>query len=222
MDFTSVATGINASVIAESAYTSNNPSNNGSINGDIRINAATNASAKMSITLWDASAGTGFDTQYNPGVNYDWNLNFFDLDGRPASSWDVVTLMTEGEYAVSENSGLGLTTSDLGHVSFRGRGIGDNVPGEAGLSTPITEEQANAMVSYTVENLSSVEFTYTVVLGSSGTAAGRNLLIDGGSLNIALDPFSPVTGTVVAVPEPSSLAAILLTLMGSMFYRRRA
>ena len=101
MDFLSVATGINASFIAESAYNSNNPSNNGSASGDIRINAATAASVKLTLTLWDANAGNGLDVQYDPGVSYDWNLNFFDLDGRSASSWDVVTLITPGEYAVS-------------------------------------------------------------------------------------------------------------------------
>ena len=103
---------------------------------------------------------------------------------------------------------------------FSGEGIGMNVPGQAGLSTPITQEQANAMVSYTVINQSSVEFIYTVILGSSGTAEGRNLLIDGGSLNTALDSFDPETGDVV--PEPATALILFLTGAFAMFHRQRA
>jgi hypothetical protein len=73
--------------------------------------------------------------------------------------------------------------------------------GQAHGGAALTQAQADATVLLTVSNRNTVNFTYTV---GGGLSAGRNLLIDGGSLRLALDPFDPETKPVPPVPLPAA------------------
>ncbi len=228
MDFTNVAEGVNASLTADAPFAAANPSLHGAVSDDIRVNVqssmdATGADdplndAVFTLQLWDARAGSGFETKFDPGTDYEWSLVFYDLDsGNTASgSWDEVTLLTPGTYILTENSILGGTVDPrTGGYFFSGKGVGE-VPGQSGITPPLTEEQADAALVYTVKNLSSVQFKYEVRAGAPNT--GRNILIDGGELRTALEPYQP---TAIPFPEPSAAVLVLSGLAVMSLCRRR-
>lgn len=210
--YAAVAPGINATMTAATVFTSLGPANNGSALGDIRVNAAPATNVNITISLWDATSGSGYNNPYNPGGSYSIAFGFFDIDGG-FDSYDIVTVYTPGTYTVSSTTDLIITTG--AGISFSGSGSGE-IPGQAGITT-LTAAQADVAAIYTVTNTPSINFDYTV--GISGpTPSGRNLLVDGDNLVELLAPFGPVTETFI--PEPSSLLLALtgLCLLGN---RRR-
>jgi len=202
--YATVAPGINATMTAATPFTSLNPANNGSVLGDIRVNAAPATNVNITISLWDASSGTGYNNLYNPGGSYSFAFGFFDIDGG-FDSYDVVTVYTPGTYTVTSTTDL-ITTTGTG-VSFSGSASGE-ITGQGGIST-LTAAQADVAAIYTVSNTSSINFDYAV--GVSGPNPNvRNLLVDGNDLMESLATFGPVTETFI--PEPS---AALLALIGA-------
>ena len=208
--YANVAPGINATMTAATPFTSPNPANNGAVLGDARINAAIGTNVNITIALWDATTGSGYNNAYNPGTSYSVAYGFFDIDGG-FGTYDVVTIYTPGAYTVSSGSVLVITPGP-GSISFSGSASG-NVPGEGGITT-FGSAQANVAAIYTVSNLSSINFDYQIVVPGPPTTTLRNLLVDGDSLVELLAPYGPVTGTFIPEPSALLLAALGTCLLG--------
>lgn len=207
--YATVAPGINATMTVAAPFISLNPSNNGSVLGDLRVNAANSESVNITIALWDATIGSGYTTPYNPGGSYSWDFGFFDIDGG-AGTYDVVTVYTPGTYTVTTSTALVITTGT--GVSFSGSASLE-IPGQGGITT-LTAAQANVAAVYTVSNLTSIYFNYTVGVSGIPVANGRNLLLDGNGLMEGLAPFGPVTETFIPEPSVPLLALFSASLLG--------
>lgn len=221
--FSNVATGINATLTKERVFDSGFRNNNGAVNGDIRVNVDRLETARFTLSLWDATVGDGFSTLYDPGTAFEWSLGFYDVDGG-SEAYDVVTVLSEGVYTVTESTIL-MITEDYSEKSVRFSGENSGaVPGQFGLEPPLTQAQADVSFILTMENTSQVVFEYEVGLRPGEDpekANGRNLLIDGGGLTTALDPFDPIEApTPAAVPLPGSLA-LFGGAIGLLALRRR-
>lgn len=153
--------------------------------------------------------GTGYDRIFDPGEPYEWTLGFYDIDGVHDRTYDVVALKSPAAYTLAADSPLKVTVLSPTEVRFASGDVARDIPGQTGLAPPLTAEQAGAMVLVTVADLSRIRFDYAVA-GAPGRTSGRNLLIDGGTLRTALDPFSPQTGNLPPVPLPA--AGWLLTM----------
>ena len=99
----------------------------------------------------------------------------------------------------------------------------DDVDGQGGLSSPITQAQANVMVLYNIMNSSSVSFIYGIE-AAAGDNSVRNLLIDGGHLADATlegggDPGFETPVNVV--PIPGAVWLFASGLIGLVAIRRR-
>ena len=222
MRYPGVATDINATLTAGATFNGFNTAQNeknGSVAGDIRVNmtffesdGTTPQSVALTLKLWDATDGDGYASLYDPGVDYDYTLAFYDIDrdsdDSPVTnpSIDVVTLMDQGTYSVTATTQLDIDTSVAGQATFRPDAtVLDDVPGQGGLSSPITQEQANVMVLYNIMNSSSVSFIYGIE-AEAGTNSVRNLLIDGGDLANAT--CSDVTGGDCGFETPVNVVPI--------------
>jgi hypothetical protein len=211
--YATVAPGINATMTVATPFLSLNPGNNGSVLGDLRVNAANSESVNITIALWDATTGSGYNTPYNPGGSYSFAFGFFDIDGG-AGTYDVVTIYTPGTYTVTSTTSLVITTG--AGVAFSGSASAE-IPGQGGITT-LTAAQAAVAAIYTINNLSSINFDYTVGVSGTPVANGRNLLVDGNDLMEQLAPHGPVTGTFV--PEPTGPLLAILSA-GLLSLRRR-
>lgn len=207
MYYEDVATGINATLTAANEFPARNASNHGAAADDIRVNMRRGNSVELTLTLWDATIGSGYDSAFNvDGGNFDWNLVFYDLDGVVGNSTDNITLLSPATYTVTTTTALTITETEEGYVQFVGGGAA-NVPGQTGLDS-FTQEQADVAVSVNIDGLSSISFIYE----ATGTNSGRNVLIDGGTLTTSLESFNTVTETVMspaAVPLPASALLML-------------
>ena len=212
--YTGVAPGINATMTAATSFTSLNPANNGSVLGDIRVNAANSTTVNITVALWDATSGNGYNNSYNPGGSYSWAFGFFDIDGG-AGTYDVVTVYTAGTYTVTSTTALVITTG--AGVSFSGI-ASPEIPGQGGITT-LSAAQADVAAIYTVTNTSSINFDYAVGISGTPVANGRNLLVDGNDLMEGLATYGPVTETFI--PEPSALL-LALSSMAFLTKRRRS
>ncbi|MFT6223984.1 MAG: hypothetical protein ACJA1F_001830 [Paracoccaceae bacterium] len=207
---------INATLTAIAAFVPKAADKNGSVAGDIRVNLEIGQTVELALRLFDDATGLAYD----PGVNFSWTLGFFDIDGG-ANSYDVVTLKTPAQYTVTSTTDLNPVSSAPGQVTFSGLNTGGNVAGESGLTPPLTQDQADAMVLFTVSNTSEVIFDYSHF--GTNTSGGRNLLVDGGSLKTALDDFDPVTEVnVVPLPFSGVLIAGGLLVLGGLRRMRRS
>jgi len=207
VNFANVAAGLNATLTTAAPFVSANTASNGSVSDDLRINLMGGQSSRLTLSIWDATLGTGYDTAYNPSFDFDWALGFYDIDGTSNKRWDVVTLISPAQYTVSGTSRLDVDTSVDDQVTFSINGDGAEVAGQDGL-TSLTQEQADVAVLFTVTNRATIEFEYAVA-GVNNNKNGRNLLVDGGDLFGALDPYDPVT-TTFPTPVPLPGGAILL------------
>ena len=184
LQYPSVASGINATLTAAAPFTSFTPTNNGSVLGDARVNAANLTTINLTLAIWDATSGTGFNVPYNPGSAYDFSYGFFDIDGG-AGTYDVVTIYTPGSYTLTTTSTLVVTTSP-GQISFSGI-ASPEVPGQGGI-TSLSNAQADVAAIYHVSNLNTLLFDYTIGVSGTPVANGRNLLLDGDNLSEAWLP----------------------------------
>lgn len=209
IQYSGVADGINATLTAADSFASKNDANNGSVNGDLRVNLFTKQSVDLTLTLFDATVGDGFSSVYDPGESYDWSLGIYDIDGYrdPGVYYDVVTVYSTNianlTYTVTESTAL-VVTSEQGSVTFSGE-VADGVPGQAGLTPPLTQDQSDVAALLTMSDTPTLTFTYTVV-GQNNRE--RNLLVDGGEISLT-GPV--VTSAIQPVPVP---AAGLLMLAG--------
>lgn len=205
MYYEDVASGINATLTAANEFPARRAANHGAAAEDIRVNMQRGNSVELTLTLWDATIGSGYDSEFDvAGGSFDWNLVFYDLDGVVGSSTDNITLLSPATYTVTTTTDLTITETDEGYVQFIGGGAAD-VPGQTGLDS-FTQEQADVAVSVNIDDLASLSFIYE----ATGTNSGRNVLIDGGQLTTSLESFDTVTGSVMApVPLPASAALML-------------
>ncbi|ARN56840.1 PEP-CTERM sorting domain-containing protein [Sedimentisphaera salicampi] len=200
---------IYATLEADAPWSSNNPSNNGSVSDDIRVQVENGSSVELTLNLWSDDT---YETAFSPSGDYEWMLGFYDIDGTSSGTADILTLKTAGTYTVTQDTFLAIDDSDPAQPIFDGSDAEGNIPGELGIVPPLTEDQADVAVLYTLQNTNSVSFAYEVTEGGD---TGRNLLVDGGSLRGALDAFDPVT---VTIPEPATMA---LLGIGGLFSLRR-
>lgn len=212
LSYESVADGINATITAASKFRTHNTTMHGSENGDARINMAGKDANVFTLRLWDATSGTGFDSLYDPGVDYDWSLGFYDIDGN-SKTYDVVTLFEPIEYSVTASTALIIDESKPGQISFSGQAAG-GIAGQTGLEPPITQAQADVSVIAVYHNTSEVIFGYAHKADKNNR--GRNILIDGGGLRFALEDPSPSP-----VPAPATLWLLGSALLGLAAVRRR-
>lgn len=196
MRFFDVASGMNASVIASRPFAVSRPSYQGSVDRDVRVNMTAGQEVDLTLRLWDAAAGNGFQTLYAPGLSYQWSLGFYDLDGR-SNYHDQIDLTSSGYYTRTATSAVLVSEPSPGVVSFSGAGANGNVPGQSGLADEITKAQADVAVAVTMVNEPEVSFTYRVV---GGEHRGRNLLVDGGQIFQQLLLFDLVTAPTPATP----------------------
>jgi hypothetical protein len=209
---------INATLTASAAFVPKAEDKNGSVTGDIRVNLEVGQTVELALRLFDNATGLA----YNPGVDFDWTLGFFDIDGN-ANSYDVVTLKTPAAYTVTSTTDLNPVSLAPGQVTFSGLNTGGDITGQSGLTPPLTQDQADAMVLFTVSNTSEVIFDYSHF--GTNNSGGRNLLVDGGSLRTALDDFDPETEinppAVVPLPFSGVLIAGGLFALGGLRRMRR-
>ncbi len=216
IDYFGVSAGVNATLFAQDPFDSLAPSNNGSVQDDVRVNTNVGENVYLTLQLWDADSGSGFDTVYDPGTDFEWTLTFYDIDGG-SGTYDEVTLITPGSYTVTSTTDLEISTTADG-LKFSGVNT-EAIPGQSGLSS-FTQEQADVAVGYTVQNSATVEFIYHVRQSTSPTGE-RNLLVDGGELRTAFDPYNPVSSPF---PEPSAAVLVIsgISLLATARRRRRA
>lgn len=214
IQYEDVATGINATLTAATTFASVQSNLHGSNNGDVRVNIQRGNSVELTLSLWDATTGTGYDTAYSvDDGTFDWNLVFYDLDGVVGRSTDNLTLLSPVSYTVTETTDLTITETDDGYVKFIGGGAA-NVAASTGM-TELTQEQADVSVSVNIADQSSISFIYE----ATGSNTARNLFIDGGNLTTALNDYDTVT--VAAVPLPAS-ATLMLGGIAALGLARRA
>jgi hypothetical protein len=242
-DFGTTGIDINATLTAAATWNapcdtnacgSFGPWPHGGVSDDLRVNSDGGETAYLTLTLYDGSVGDGYTNLYDPGSDYDWTLAFYDIDSNApsgsfpdGSSWDEVTLLTAGTYQVTGTTDLTITDLGGGGVNFSGAGVG-NIPGQDGLSSPITQQQADVMVLYTLMNTNSVDFIYYVGETFEGVQDPnpRNLLVDGGSLALATCSdaeggdcgFEPPVGVV---PIPAAVWLFASGLIGLVGIARR-
>jgi hypothetical protein len=206
-------TAIYAQVVAETSFSGDGTS--GSVGGDIYISQAGDTTTTYSLTLYQDSALTQI---YSPSTDFSFDLFFYDIEGSGSSStkyYEEITIYTASTAEYLSTTALTITKNTDGSVTASAYGTG-LVDSSEGLDAFNGTEQANAAISFTFENTSTVVFDYTVV-NEWGNGAGRTLLLDGN--NLSFDGFT--TETIEVVPEPMS--ALLICLAGSvcLFVRRR-
>lgn len=216
------STNIYARLTTLNAFSSATASNNGSAAGDLRVNARRGESVQLKLELFsDAS----YATSYTNASSFDWTLLFYDVDGisddvngyganlNETNYYDEVLMRTEGVATFTEDTELNYSmTADGLLVNAEGAG---SVSGQQGL-TSLSAEQQNYAFAYTVSNTSTLFFDYNVQ-DLSFTSRARNLLVDGGSLEITEDSFDV---NVSAVPLPAG-APMLIVGMGALAALRR-
>lgn len=241
IQYSNIATGINATLQVVSVFDAQTPSNHGSVTGthvgaegDIRINSTASLANTdpsnidnggiFTLQLWDANIGDGFSTGYTNPSSYEWDLTFYDIDaGTPNNNgfftYDYLRLLTAGTYTVSANTLLEIATLPDNSVSFSGEPVGV-VPGQDGLGTPFTNRQINSTVQYNLVDTNSVTFEYAALRngGNNLGTGGRNLLIDGGEISNVFDGVNTTTGTII--PEPTT-ALLVLIGSGALLNRKR-
>ena len=207
LTYHNVATGINATIVAQTGldpldYTEY-PLNaggvdlslrNGSVNGDARISQPATSVVEYSLTLWDATIGTGFDTVYDPVGGFEWDLTVYDIDSNN-NNRDLFTLLTDADYSVTADTTLEIVETLDGSggfvsVSFGTQNPGTSIAGQDGLDAFITEAQKNASVGIHLIDAAVVEFVYEVELYDGRRSfGGRALPLDGSGLfNTAVAP----------------------------------
>lgn len=234
MNFTNIATGVNARLTAGSAFASNNGGS--SFNGLININFTQSSNAsnpngwesqpvRYTFELFDTGSGDGFST---PLALSEWGLDFFDIDRndsvnenngrRRVAVYDIIGLPTSDSNAsivVPGNSVLELpdagTLPDEANFSFFD-GHTDSaqvIRNVANFDDTLDAAQESVGLGLLVTNSSSVEFYYGVgIAEGTSTDRNRNALIGG---------FGQLS--TLPVPEPS---ACFLAAFGLFpFLRRR-
>lgn len=223
IQYSSVASGINATLTADDVFLSGRPWRNGSLNGDIQVNASTAPGGQnigLTLSLFDSSIGTGYESLYNPGTDFDWELVFYEIDGTNGSNvfYDAVTVLDNRNgnlsYTLTDPTDL-VVTSAPGSVTFSGENAA-NVPyGETGGVLSAAQSKVSTIIKLT--NTSVLDFIYTAVGRSTNQ---RNLLIDGGTLSLTgttvTTPISPVP-----VPAAGLLLVAGIALLGAAGRRSR-
>ncbi|MBU2961843.1 VPLPA-CTERM sorting domain-containing protein [Citreicella sp. C3M06] len=215
MSYYNVADGINATLTSDSSFVSGNASKNGSVDDDIRVN--TNAgTVNLTLSLFDSTVGDGFESLYDPGVDYDWTLAFYDIDGYdPTGSWyETVTVYADAAseltYTVTETTALDVT-SGSGSVTFSAVDA-PAVKGQDGLNGELTDEQSSVAAIIGISNTSVLDFSFTIVDNRDSNSSSRNLLIDGGNISLA---SATVTTPIAPVPLPAA-GLLMIAAMATM------
>lgn len=225
IDFTDVADGVNARLTTLNTFVSANANNNGAVEDDLRVNAQIGQTAELSLTIFDANVGNGFDQEFTASEGFTWSLVFYDVDGFDPS-FDSVLLRTAGVVTQDANSLLSFTDTADGLLvdgnlnEFIGNGVpnGGNIQTQNGVDSLNAEQQAAAF-GYTITNQSTVFFDYIVDRETENRTSGRNLLVDGGSLLASFD--NPVEVGVSPVPLPAGAWFLLTGLGGVVAASRR-
>lgn len=219
--YSGVASGLNATLTANNSFSSKSPNNNGSVSGDIRVNLFADNTANLTLSLFDANAGNGFESLYNPGQNYDWAMGFYDIDGyTPENSYyDIVTVASTGggdlSYTLTDTTDLVVTKSG-NSVTFSAENA-VAVDGQDGLSGQLNQAQSDVAAIINISNTSTLDFSYSVVGGAS---QARNMLVDGGTITL----YGDTTTSPVPVPVPAAGLLMLggLGLLGATRLRSRS
>lgn len=193
------------------AFDSSQPANNGSAVGDARVNAKRGEAVQLGLSLFsDAS----YSTAYANAGGFEWSLVFYDIDGIGSSAggygptanetnyYDEVLLRTPGTATFTDTTVLTRTqTADGLLVNAYGQ---KHIDGQNGIIS-LSEEQQDYSVVYTVQDTATVLFDY-IVQDISFSDRARNLLVDGGSLELTGDT---ITVPVAPVPLPGGIALML-------------
>ncbi|GEM_PF-6028271 len=218
---------VNAVITNTTAYIGND-SENGNTGDDGRLNMRRDSSTRFSLSFYDADAGDGFTTLYNP-VGLEFSLIIYDMDGREDPSvegTDQITMHTLGTATFATTNDLIYDPNSDGSQTWVGDGdypsVGSgNVPNPTGGATSLTEAQQRVAIKFDFTGQNVVDFTYTIndgqtdVLPITDPNNYRNLFIDGDDFD-----FTVETSTIV-VPESSSLVLASLFLLSAIpLYRK--
>jgi hypothetical protein len=234
MDFSSIATGVNARLTAASVY--NTASGGDSSNGLININFTQSSNAanfnewetqpvRYTFELFDAGAGDGFTT---PLILTEWGLDFFDIDrndavnenngNRRVANYDIIGLPstdTSASIVVPPSSvlvtpGIGTMPDEANFDFFSGQtDDAQQIANVSNYDDSIDATQTSVGLGLLMSQSSSVEFYYGVGI-AEGTATNRNR-------NALIGGFGQLS--TLTVPEPSS--SLLLGTAGSLLLLRR-
>lgn len=227
IDFADAADGVNARLTVADSFVAANSANHGSAAGDARVNAQIGQTAELSLTIFDATFGNGYEQEYSAAGGFTWSLVFYDVDGFDPS-FDSVLLRTAGTVTLDSNSLLSVADVAEGVLiegnlqDFIGNGVptGGNVQTQDGVTSLNADQQAAAF-AYTVSDVATIDFDYIVGAVSENRTSGRNLLVDGGSLLSSFDNPVVVDVDVAPVPLPAGAVLLLTGLGGVAALKRR-
>lgn len=227
LDYVDAAAGVNARLTVANSFDAANSANHGAAAGDARVNARIGQTAELSLSIFDASVGNGFEQEYSAAGGFTWSLVFYDVDGFD-NSFDSVLLRTAGTVTLDSNSLLSVSDTAQGVLvegnlnEFIGNGvpINGNVLTQDGVASLNADQQAAAF-AYTVTNEATIDFDYIVGAVAGNQTNGRNLLIDGGSLLSSFDNPVEVEVDVAPVPLPAGAVLLLTGLGGVAALKRR-